>query len=49
MPPRSDFPVFTSRSDARTAVLQGLVIAAIVVTALYVGKTCCSRSRWRFC
>ena len=38
MPPRSDFPVFTSRSDARTAVLQELVIAAIAVTALYVGK-----------
>ncbi len=38
MPPRSPFPLFTSSSDARVASLQGLLIAAIVITALYVGR-----------
>lgn len=37
MPPR--FPIFsTSSSEARTEALQGLLIAALVVTALYVGR-----------
>jgi predicted PurR-regulated permease PerM len=36
MPPR--FPIFTSSSEARTATLQGLVIAAIVITGLYVAR-----------
>ena len=39
MPPR--FPTFASSSEARTAALQGLLIAliaAIVITGLYVGR-----------
>jgi predicted PurR-regulated permease PerM len=37
MPPR--LPLFTaSSSEARTAALQGLLIAAIVITGLYVGR-----------
>ena len=36
MPPR--FPIFTSSSEARTATLQGLLIAAIVITGLYVAR-----------
>lgn len=37
MPPR--FPIFsTSSSEARAEALQGLLIAALVVTALYVGR-----------
>ncbi len=36
MPPR--FPVFTSNSEARTVTLQGLLIASIVITGLYVGR-----------
>ena len=38
MPPRSPFPLLTSSSDARTATLQGLLIGAIVIAALYVGR-----------
>ena len=38
MPPRSQFPVLTAPSDARTAILQGLLIAALVIAALYVGR-----------
>jgi predicted PurR-regulated permease PerM len=38
MPPRSPFPLLTSPSDARTATLQGLLIAAIVVAALYFAR-----------
>jgi predicted PurR-regulated permease PerM len=38
MPPRSPFPLLTTPSDARTATLQGLMIAAIVVVALYFGR-----------
>ena len=36
MSPR--FPIFTSSSEARTATLQGLLIAAIVITGLYVAR-----------
>ena len=36
MPPRSPFPIFTSSSDSRVALLQGLLIGAIVITWLYV-------------
>ena len=36
MPPR--FPIFTSSSEARTATLQGLLIATIVITGLYVAR-----------
>ena len=36
MPPR--FPIFTSSSEARTATLQGLLIATIVITGLYVAS-----------
>jgi predicted PurR-regulated permease PerM len=36
MPPR--FPIFISSSEARTATLQGLLIAAIVITGLYVAR-----------
>jgi predicted PurR-regulated permease PerM len=38
MPPRSPFPLLTTPSDARTATLQGLLIGAIVVAALYFGR-----------
>jgi predicted PurR-regulated permease PerM len=38
MPPKASFPIFASGSTARIAFLQGLVIAAIVITALYVGR-----------
>jgi predicted PurR-regulated permease PerM len=38
MPPRSPFPLLTTPSDARTATLQGLLIGAIVITALYLGR-----------
>lgn len=38
MSPRLPLPLFTSSSDARVASLQGLLIAAIVITALYVGR-----------
>ena len=38
MPPRSPFPLFSTPSDARTAALQGLLITAIVITSLYVGR-----------
>ncbi len=38
MPPRSAFPLLTTPSDARTATLQGLLIAAIVIAGLYVGR-----------
>ena len=38
MPPRSQFPVLSAPSDARTAILQGLLIAALVIAALYFGR-----------
>ena len=38
MPPRSPFPLFSTPSDTRTATLQGLLITALVITGLYVGR-----------
>ena len=38
MPPRSHFPMFGSTSDSRAALLQGLMIGAIVIGALYIGR-----------
>ncbi len=38
MPPRSPFPLLASSSESRTATLQGLLIAAIVICALYFGR-----------
>lgn len=38
MPPRSPFPIFGSTSDARVALLQGLIIGAIVIAGLYVAR-----------
>jgi predicted PurR-regulated permease PerM len=38
MPPRSSLPFFSSSSDARAATLQGLLIATIVICALYFGR-----------
>jgi predicted PurR-regulated permease PerM len=39
MPPRSSLPFFSSSSsDARAAALQGLLIATIVIAALYFGR-----------
>ncbi len=38
MPSRSPFPLLTSSSDARTATLQGLLIGAIVIAGLYIGR-----------
>ncbi len=36
MSPR--FPTFVSSSEARTATLQSLLIAAIIITGLYFGR-----------
>ena len=38
MPPRRTLAIFSSGQDSRLAVLQGLLIAAIVVSALYFGR-----------
>src|SRR6476659_2680111 len=38
MPSRSPFPMFSSGSDSRVALLQGLMIAAIVVGTLYIAR-----------
>ena len=38
MPHRSPFPMFGSGSDSRTALLQGLMIGAIVIGGLYIGR-----------
>jgi predicted PurR-regulated permease PerM/acyl-coenzyme A thioesterase PaaI-like protein len=38
MPPRSPFPLLTTPSEGRTAALQGLLIGAIVIAALYFGR-----------
>jgi predicted PurR-regulated permease PerM len=38
MPPRSPFPLLATPSEARTATLQGLLIATIVIAALYFGR-----------
>ena len=36
--PRSPFPIFGSTSDSRVALLQGLLIAALVIGGLYIGR-----------
>ena len=36
--PRLPFPIFGSTSDSRVALLQGLLIAALVIGGLYVGR-----------
>jgi predicted PurR-regulated permease PerM len=38
MPPRSPFPLLTTPSEGRTAALQGLLIGATVIAALYFGR-----------
>jgi predicted PurR-regulated permease PerM len=38
MPPRRTLAIFTSGQDSRLAILQGLLIAAIVIAALYFGR-----------
>lgn len=38
MPPRSPLPLLQSKADSRAAVLQGLLIAAIVIGALYFAR-----------
>ena len=38
MPPRTPFPLFSTPADARTATLQGLLITALVITGLSVGR-----------
>lgn len=38
MPPRSPLPLLQSTADSRAAILQGLLIAAIVIGALYFGR-----------
>ena len=38
MPPRSPFPKFSSGSDSRAALLQGLMIGALVVGTLYIAR-----------
>jgi predicted PurR-regulated permease PerM len=35
---RTPFPIFKSSSDSRVALLQGLMIAALVIGALYLGR-----------
>ena len=49
MPPRSPFPLLTTSSESRTATLQGLLIGAIVIAALYVAARCCCRWPSPFC
>ena len=41
MPPRSPLPLLSTPSDARTASLQGLLIATIVVAIMYYGLCYC--------
>jgi predicted PurR-regulated permease PerM len=38
MPPSSSLPLFSTSSDTRTAALQTLLIALIVIGALYLGR-----------
>jgi predicted PurR-regulated permease PerM len=38
MPPTSSFPIFASTSPSRSSFVQGLIIAAILITALYIGR-----------
>jgi len=38
MPPRSPFPMFSTGSDSRAALLQGLMIGVIVVGTLYIAR-----------
>jgi predicted PurR-regulated permease PerM len=38
MPPRSAFPIFSSGSDTRAALFQGLIIAALVIGGLSVAR-----------
>ena len=38
MPPRSPMPLFPNAADGRAAVLQGLLIATIVIAGLYFGS-----------
>ena len=38
MPPRSPFPVIGTNADSRAALLQGLLIGAIVAAALHFGR-----------
>ena len=38
MPSRSPFPMFSSGSDSRAALLQGLMIGALVVGTLYIAR-----------
>ena len=38
MPPRSPFPLLTTPSDSRTAMLQGLLIGVIVIAGLYFAR-----------
>src|SRR5215471_1207503 len=38
MPPTSSFPTFASPSPSRVAFVQGLIIAAILITTLYVAR-----------
>ena len=38
MPPRSPFPLLTTPSDSRTAMLQGLLIGVILIAGLYVAR-----------
>src|SRR6185437_1828197 len=38
MPPRSPFPLLTTPSGSRTAMLQGLLIGVILIAGLYVAR-----------
>lgn len=38
MPPRSPFPTFTSSAESRASLVQGLIIATIVIAALYFAR-----------
>src|SRR6476469_10360772 len=38
MPSRSPFPMFSSGADSRAALLQGLMIGALVVGTLYIAR-----------
>ena len=47
MPPRSPFPLLTTPSDSRTAMLQGLLIGIILIAGLYVGPRGAAAARPR--
>jgi hypothetical protein len=48
VPGGTKFPLLSTLSDARTATLQGLLIASIVIASLYFGRHILVRLRSPF-